>query len=222
MRKLKELPIGSKFNLLTIIEDAGYKQLKTKKERVVKCVCDCGVEGVFYFSFVRNGHTKSCGCIAQGNKYRSIVDKHPDFKSIYERWSGMVKRCHNPKCHIYKYYGGRGIFVCDEWINDFVSFYYWTINNGYEHSLQLDREDNDKGYSPGNCRWVTKTVNARNTRFNRIVRYNGESKTLAEWGEITGISVDAIRSRIDRGWGEADYFLPSNQIRRCNGKRERS
>ena len=86
------------------------------------------------------------------------LTKHP----LYCVWHNMKTRCYNPKRKAYKYYGGRGITVCDEWLFDFEAFYTWAINNGYKKGLQIDRENNDKNYNPENCRFITPRENVRN------------------------------------------------------------
>lgn len=106
---------------------------------------------------------------------------------LYSLWGSMVHRCENKKRDSYQRYGGRGITVCEEW-HDANLFMDWAENNGYKPGLQLDRIENDKGYSPDNCRWVTAKENARNTRRNRHLTINGEKKTVAEWCEIYDVS----------------------------------
>ena len=111
----------------------------------------------------------------------------------------MRQRCNNPNVHGYKYYGARGITVCDEW-SDFRIFQKWALEHGYSEGLTIDRIDNDKGYSPENCRWVDRFVQARNTRAAHIIEYNGESMTLREWAERIGMSENTLSNRIFSGW----------------------
>lgn len=115
---------------------------------------------------------------------------------IYRRWSHMKERCNRPSNIGYKDYGGRGITVCEEWQNDFVAFYEWSIANGYADNLQLDRRDNSKGYSPDNCRYVEPKVNYNNKRDNTIVNYNGVTRTAAEWSRKIGVSAETFLNRI--------------------------
>jgi len=125
----------------------------------------------------------------------------------YEIWCGMKKRCHNKNSSRYKDYGGRGIFICREWKNNFKAFYEWSGENAYNKNLLIDRIDNDKGYSPSNCRWVTNIENCNNSRVNRPITYNGKTQTLREWSWETGIKYKTIRSRINMGWKLEDVFL---------------
>ena len=117
---------------------------------------------------------------------------------LYYRWARMKTRCLNKNVSSYKYYGGRGITVCDEWCNSFMAFYTWAMANGYRNDLDLDRRDNNKGYSPSNCRFVTRTVNNNNKRSpsHKGVTINGETRTLAEWSEISGISEGTLYHRV--------------------------
>jgi hypothetical protein len=111
----------------------------------------------------------------------------------------MKSRCNNPKDADYKDYGGRGIKVCEEWMQSFSAFYEWAMNNGYADHLTIDRIDNDGDYTPDNCRWVDLKEQANNKRNNVTVTINGLTKTLAEWSEITGILYKTLHTRYSRG-----------------------
>lgn len=120
---------------------------------------------------------------------------------IHTRWCSMKSRCTNPNTKRWEDYGGRGISVCAEWMNSFEAFRDWALANGYRPGLQIDRRDNDGNYEPDNCRWVTRTVNARNTRTNNVVEAFGERKTMAEWSEDSRCVVpySTLWNRIARG-----------------------
>ncbi|WP_238917369.1 hypothetical protein [Clostridium sp. YIM B02555] len=100
---------------------------------------------------------------------------------IYNIWSNMKQRCTNLRNSQYKNYGGRGISVCDEWINSYSSFKEWALSNGYKDNLTIDREDNNGNYEPNNCRWVTRKVQQRNTRANVNITIDGTTKCIKEW-----------------------------------------
>ena len=100
---------------------------------------------------------------------------------LYNKWGSMKTRCYYPKSKDYKNYGGRGIKICDEWLN-YDNFRNWSISTGYQEGLTIDRIDNDRNYEPSNCKWVTMKEQQRNKRNNRIITYNGKSLTLVEWG----------------------------------------
>lgn len=167
-----------KYGRLTIIglPFLKYHSINSKQRfSFVKAICDCGVIKEYRFAHLKNGYTKSCSCLQKdGVKERST--KHGLYKDkIYGIWHGMKTRCYDKNDVHYKRYGGRGIIVCDEWKNDFKSFYDWALKNGYKKSksrnsnCQIDRINNDGNYEPLNCRWATSKVNARN-RSNSLTR----------------------------------------------------
>jgi hypothetical protein len=108
----------------------------------------------------------------------------------------MIRRCKNPNRKAHKHYYDKGITVCEQWLNDFKSFYEWSLANGYSDNLTIDRINNDGNYEPNNCRWVDMKTQCNNRKTNFIINYNGNSHTLSEWSEITGIKAPTIRARI--------------------------
>lgn len=127
---------------------------------------------------------------------------------LYSIWSAMKNRCYNPKKQGYKYYGGRGIEVCEEWKDDFSSFANWALQNGYDENAEpykctLDRKDYNKNYSPENCRWVDMQIQNQNKRKFKGAKYEygGESHTLKEWAQIIGTCYHTLNCRITQyGW----------------------
>ena len=115
-------------------------------------------------------------------------------------WHNMKTRCNNPNYDKYKFYGEKGITVCDEWTKSYEIFKEWAVKNGYEENLTLDRIDNKKGYSPDNCRWVSQKEQANNRTSNIFIEYNGKTLTIAELAEKTDIKYETLRRRIRRGW----------------------
>jgi len=111
---------------------------------------------------------------------------------IYNVWSQMMYRCRNKKN---KLYGGKGITVCDEW-KDFITFYLWAMNNGYNDELTIDRIDSNGNYEPSNCRLATYKQQNNNNSMNRKITFNGETHTVGEWGDIIGIGRDLLYERI--------------------------
>lgn len=111
----------------------------------------------------------------------------------------MKRRCNDPNNKFYYSYGARGIAICDEWAT-YKTFEEWALNNGYDDTLSIDRINNDRGYSPDNCRWVDKYTQARNRSDTRWVTLNNETKSFAEWCEIHNVHPDTVRDRIKRGW----------------------
>lgn len=163
--------------------------------------CDCGNIFSASPSRVLSGHKKSCGCRKKNRTRIHGVNSDP----FYHTWWAMMQRCYNPEHHNYERYGERGIYVCDEW-HDPVAFVTWAKNTVGEKvpGLTLDRVDNNKGYSPENCRWATHKQQARNKRSNRIIMLDGEEKPLVEWCENYGIDVSVVRTRIAIGWDVED------------------
>lgn len=125
---------------------------------------------------------------------------------LYLCYKSMLYRCYNPKHHNFKNYGGRGIEVCEEWRKSFLNFREWALKSGYDIGLSIDRIDNNRGYTPNNCRWTTAKVQMNNQRRNRILTYKGESHTLAEWESIIGISQKVLSARVRLGWSDEDIL----------------
>ena len=154
----------------------------------VVCRCECGNYCIASCADLRRNHTRSCNCL-KGDKLTSKNFVHGFAKygnrgrrhSLYEIWAGMIKRCTNPKCNSFEDYGGRGIEVCDGWRNDYKAFHEWSLVHGWKEGLTIDRRDNESGYSPENCRFVTMAVNSRNKRTTRNITAFGETKCASEW-----------------------------------------
>ena len=149
--------IGKKFGKLTVLEECEERK---ERKKIYKCKCNCGnivkVVGVQ----LRSGHVKSCGCLVKLNHFKD----HGMYNSnLYNRWSHIKGRCYNKYDKAYPNYGGRGILLCDEWL-DFKAFYNWSIHNGYQEDLTIDRINNDGNYEPNNCRWVDMKTQSRNRR----------------------------------------------------------
>ena len=115
-------------------------------------------------------------------------------------WHQMLQRCYNPSSDPYKYYGGKGVEVCDEWHYSLDAFYNWALNNGYESHLTIDRIDSNGNYEPTNCRWSTFKEQDNNRTNNIRLEMNGITHTIPEWSDIVGLKQHVIRCRIDRGW----------------------
>ena len=190
---------------LTVVKNLPTKYGKAQ----VECLCDCGNVWIGYTEQMKSGSTKSCGCFnSEKAAIRSKVhglSKHP----LYQVYNSMKQRCYNKNKKAYKNYGGRGIIICEEWLckeSGFMNFYTWAVANGWKRGLHIDREDNDGNYCPENCRLTTPRKNSRNTRKNRKITINGETRLLVEWAELTGISIKTITSRIRMGWNESDLI----------------
>jgi hypothetical protein len=124
---------------------------------------------------------------------------------IYTIWFDMKRRCYQPQNKRYYRYGGRGITVCDEWL-DFQSFFDWSLANGYRDDLTIDRADTDGDYSPQNCRWVNWKTQANNKANNHYITYQGKTQTMMEWSEELNISYTTLRRRFNLGWDVKKAF----------------
>lgn len=164
--------------------------------------CDCGVRKTIDGQNLLRGHTKSCG-----NHRAPAAKNHP----LYVTWQNMLRRCLDKKNASYHNYGGRGIYVCEAWRNSFQTF---AMDMGQRpNGLTLERINNNGPYSPENCKWATQTEQMRNTRINKIVMaFRGESKTIAEWAEITGIKASIIGERLRAGWSAEAALIKRPKI----------
>jgi hypothetical protein len=195
---------GTQFGRLTVIK-------KSDKAGYWYCICECGQErSVWGFSLLR-GTTKSCGCLSRNlttQRNRMNATHNMRGTRLYHIWDTMKARCYRPNSKDFKNYGARGIAICQEWRNDFLTFYHWANVHGYESHLTLDRKDVNGNYEPSNCRWATAKEQGNNTRVNRHITINGQKKTIAEWSDETGIGQKTLRYRIVTGWDEKDLLLP--------------
>lgn len=143
-KRCKKDLVGQKFGELLVI-----KEVEPNPSGGIKylCRCSCGEERIVTSNFLLMGRTNSCGC---------IVNVH---KVLYQCWADMKQRCNNPRVKNYKWYGAKGIKICEEW-NDFKSFQTWALANQYQEGLTIDRIDPRKDYEPNNCRWITKSENS--------------------------------------------------------------
>jgi hypothetical protein len=215
-----EIKKGNRFRDLTNIRFGKLIAIKPiKKSYDTKyyweCICDCGKTKVIMSSNLVRGISTTCGC---GKiKIGEITTKHGMTKTrIFKIWAGVRKRCTNPRCKSYNHYGGRGIKISDKW-NNFMDFYN-DMKEGYADNLSLDRINPNGNYEPGNCRWATQKTQSRNRRNNHIIEYKSESKTLAEWSEISKVPSNAIKYRIQNGWdiGKAIFTQTIQQDKSIN------
>lgn len=188
---------GKKFGRLTVVEEAG----RANKFVLWRCRCDCGNEVIVRSSALNRGVIQSCGCKSR-DTLKKILTTHGESKTrLYHIWGGMISRCRNDS---FKYYKGKGIKVCEEWL-DFHAFKEWAFNNGYNDTLTIERIDNSKNYSPENCRWATRKEQSRNTERN--VFFGG--KCLAEICEELGLNYARVYSRLKKGWSLEDAIRVS-------------
>ena len=193
---------GKKFGRLTVIERAENKG----KSVMWVCKCECKNITIVRPENLRSGRTQSCGCLHSEQLSNRNIKHGKSNTRLYTIWESMKSRCLYKSHARFKDYGGRGITVCNEWIHDFQTFYDWSMANGYAENLTIDRINNDKGYSPDNCRWVTIKEQENNKRSNHKITYKGETHNIKEWADILEINHRVIRKRISVGWSVERAF----------------
>ncbi|MGL5717266.1 MAG: hypothetical protein ACRCX2_29915 [Paraclostridium sp.] len=179
------------------------------------CKCDCGKEKRLNVSTVKNNPNASCGCYN-----REVITKHNlNGNKIYHVFNSMKSRCYSINNKSYHRYGGRGVTICNEWLNDVTKFVKWSYDNGYNQGLSIDRIDVNGNYEPSNCRWTDKSTQSRNKTTNTLIEYNGETKTICDWADELGILRPTLCYRIyNSKWSiEKAFTTPiRNNKRKCN------
>lgn len=190
---------GKKFGRLTVIRQDGrdpYGRIKWL------CACECGRTKTVIGNLLKNGTTKSCGCLRSEEVKHHGVRHGMSRSKVYYDWCNMKARCSNSNLPNYKNYGGRGIDVCEQWFDDFQTFYDDVSELPYfgEDGYSLDRINNDGDYEPGNVRWANDSTQCNNTRRTILIEYGGEIRSLTEWARELGMPRDTLYYRIKRGW----------------------
>lgn len=199
--------VGKKIGKLLIL-----KQVENSKNghRRFLCKCDCGNEFIIFLLNLKRGTQKCSKC---ARKERKIKTHNKSHTRIYNVYCKMKQRCYNQNLPYYKNYGGRGIIICNEWLNKengFMNFYNWAMNNGYKDNLTIDRINNDGNYEPQNCRWITLKEQASNRRSNRIIKYKNKEYTLTELSQKLNIKITTLEWRLNHNWKEDELSLESN------------
>lgn len=178
---------GQKFGKLTALRIIGQDKYS---RNIWECLCDCGKLTEVMIGNLTSGDTKSCGCNHDGHPI------HKETKTrLYNIWMGMKGRCYCKTDDAYDNYGARGVVICDEWKNDFLTFREWAYNNGYSDTLTIERKNVDGNYCPENCCWISKGSQANNKR--NTIKING--KTLRELVDTTGFKYNRIYEHYRKG-----------------------
>lgn len=199
---------GQRFGKLVVIKREGSDKFK---HSTWLCKCNCGNIKIVDSSHLKNGSTRSCGCLAKELLSKRMSKHNMSETRINRIWLRMRNRCNNKNNEQYKNYGGRGIKVCDEWLdkeNGFINFYNWAINNGYKENLSIDRIDVNGDYEPNNCRWITMFDQQSNKRNNHFIEYYGKIYTVSQLSRYLKINKDTLIKRINNNWEMEDLNLP--------------
>lgn len=194
---------GERYGSLTLTGNSkrGEVCYDTIAPMMAEAICDCGDIRYYSLNNLKKEHTTSCGCkitcILQERNITHGLSSHP----LYSIYQGIRARCYNENSTRYADYGERGIKMCEKWFNDFVLFYNWALEHGWEQGLTIERVDNDGIYSPDNCICATWLVQSRNKRDSLIIELSGKKKCLSEWCEDLGLHYGTVYSRIyTYGW----------------------
>ncbi len=205
------VPLGSYLTFIRQLDDVPNPGLKKEKPRGLY-KCKCGKEVTVTLNNAKSGGVKSCGCIwfdRPGNVTHGLHD-HP----LYRVWQGIKSRCYKSYDTHYSQYGGRGVVMCDEWINHPEKFIAWALEKGWKKGLQVDKDVIPKAlgipailYSPEMCSLVTSKANNNARSNNRLVTYNGETKSVTEWSRLLGIGMPVLYKRLFvDGWSPEKAF----------------
>lgn len=213
--KLKD-ETGKRYGRLTVLRREGKN---ISEQATWLCLCDCGNKTVQAGISLRNGVVVSCGCY-HAEVTAKINYKHGHSqKGIYRTYREMVKRCTNPAHIDWHNYGGRGIKVCQRWLDGLANFIQ-DMEPTWKEGLSIERRDNSGDYSLENCYWATQKQQNNNKRDNRLVEYNGRTQTMTQWAEERGMSCQALKSRLDKGWSVEEAL--NRPIRRHKNQDKRS
>jgi len=194
---------GQSFNCLTAIRRV-ENNCRGKTQWLF--LCSCGNEHVALMSNVINGNSMSCGCLSsRGNKTHGLSGTR-----LFNVYRKMIARCYDEKHNGYSNYGGRWIIVCDEWKSDRCAFFKWAQLHGYTKNLTLDRKDNNKGYYPDNCRFVSRQDQMNNRRNTRFVTVGNETKPLSDWARQYNVNPSVLRGRLNLGYSAIDALTSRN------------
>lgn len=181
---------GQTFNRLTVVSKGETNGKRTAWE----CLCQCGNTKTVLAFQLKNGNTKSCGCLNSEMAAERLRTHGKRNAAIYAIWNNMMSRCHNPKDKAFSNYGGRGIAVCDEW-HTFEGFY--ADMGDKPEGMSMERIDNNGNYEPGNVEWKTAKEQANNRRSNVLLTYQGQTKNVQQWCDELGLNAKTVRRRLN-------------------------
>lgn len=201
---------GQRFGRLTV---TSFNRI-SKGRYLWNCKCDCGNKCVVAAHRLTTELTKSCGCLR--------VEKnstHGDYKSrLYRIYNGIKQRCLIPSDTGYKWYGARGITVCEEWLNDYQVFKEWAFTNGYNDTLSIERINNDGNYEPSNCKWIPLKDQPKHTRKTKQIEYDGKIYTMSGLAKEFNIKRHTLYSRLKNGWSIEKALTPPRKYEVLNDR----
>jgi hypothetical protein len=196
--------MGKKYGQLLAISPAGRSD--SSKNIIWVFKCSCGRLCEFSGYSVRSGKTIDCQLCSRERLRLSSVDHGKSNSVEFRTWTDIQSRCHNPNATSYPRYGGRGIEVCARWRDSFSAFL--EDMGPRPNGMSIERNDNDKNYTPDNCRWATRTEQANNRKNNVIVTIDNESKTIAQWASHAGIKNGTMWYRVKAGYSGRRLLCP--------------
>lgn len=206
-KKPRQNLTGQRFGRL-VVESLVCTEAAANIPTLWLCKCDCGNKAVVRATNLRSGNTNSCGCLQKEIAKKRNTTHGQSGTRLYVAWQHMIGRCTRKSDGNYQCYGGRGITVCPEWLNSFEAFRDWSIANGYDDDLTIDRIDVNGNYCPENCRWISHDEQQRNKTNNTFIDYGGTTKTVGEWArEFDCVPASVYREILLRegrvhGWQE--------------------
>lgn len=200
---------GQRFGRLTVLHETKVLTNKGYNTRAIVCVCDCGtIKTILIGNLLRR--VRSCGCLMNELVVSRSITHGESYSHIYKVLERMKSRCYYKNNIGYKNYGGRGISICDEWLNNPASFFEWAYKNGYDRNLTIERKDYNKGYSPENCEFADRITQANNSRNNRIIEYNGNKLTMANFCRKHNLSYSRFSDRLYHGKSIEEAMINCN------------
>lgn len=195
---MKQDFINKRFGRLTVVKERPDLKKENSSNRIVECLCDCGLFKIVFLCNLKQGLTKSCGCLQKESSVGTNRTHGLTNTQEYNTWTKIKYRCYNKNGEYYSHYGGRGITVCDEWLNSFETFYR-DMGPRPSDKYSIDRKNNDKGYSKDNCRWATQKEQQNNKSNNILYIYKNETKSLLDWCTTLDLNFSIIYQRIKKG-----------------------
>lgn len=193
-----------KFELLTVFN---VRRCDKTRQTICDCKCKCGKITSVTISKLKSGWTRSCGCLLKKQLAERSITHGLSGHPLFRLWIGIRSRCYNKNMDNYPYYGGKGVKMCDEWLENFKTFYDWAIAAGWKKGLQIDKDIIPKKlgipallYSPDMCCFVTRRENMNSMSRNRLFEVDGESLTMRQISDKYNLPVATLKSRIADGW----------------------